>query len=275
MGKKQQQIRDSQLQYKQGLGQNFIYDDALLVALVEASGVGKGDRVLEIGPGCGTMTVHLARACQKVIALELDERLIPLIKRTLRGMDNVLVVQGDVLKEDLGKLTAPLGPGFSVVANIPYYITSPILNLFLDSGLTFSRLAMMVQTEVAEKMLARPGTDGYGMLSVKCQYYGTPQIAAEVPAACFTPRPKVDSAFVVMPMRERPAVSVKNPKVFFRVAGAAFAMRRKTMANNLQAAFAVSKGRAEELLASCGLDARVRGEKLGLEEFAALADKLA
>lgn len=275
MSKVKQQIKDSQLRYKQGLGQNFIYDEALLEELARLSGVGPEDGVLEIGPGCGTLTACLARRARQLVALEIDERLIPLLKGYLAKYPHVTVVQGDVLKTDLKALTAPLGERFKVAANIPYYITTPLILLLLDSGLPMDSLALMVQREVADKMLARPGEAAYGMLAVKCQYYGEPQIALEVPAACFTPPPKVDSAFVVMPLRREKAVQVRDERLFFRVAQAAFAMRRKTLLNNLTGAFRLPREQAAQALDACGLDEKIRGERLGLEDFARLSNTLA
>ena len=272
MSKAKQAIRDSQFRYKKGLGQNFLYDEALLQELVDASGVTAEDGVLEIGPGSGSMTALLAKACRQVIALELDEALLPILRLTLAAHSNVTVVQGDVLKSNLKEITAPLGERFCVVANIPYYITSPLLTLLLNGTLPISLLAVMVQKEVADKIMAKPGTDEYGMLAVRAQYHCSPYIAKIVPAEAFTPPPKVDSAFVVMPFLQTPAVPVKNEDTFFRVAGAAFLMRRKTMLNNLQSAFSMPREAASALLSSCGLDERVRGETLDLRTFAALAN---
>ncbi len=272
MSKAKQAIKDSQFRYKKGLGQNFIYDEALLAELVDASGVTKEDGVLEIGPGSGSMTALLAKAARQVIALELDEALLPILRVTLAGHPNVTVVQGDVLKSNLKEITAPLGSSFSVVANIPYYITSPLMNLLLTKKLPINSLAVMVQKEVADKIMAAPGTDEYGMLAVRAQYYCKPYIAKVVPAAAFTPPPKVDSAFVVLPFLEAPAVDVRNENMFFRMASAAFLMRRKTLLNNLQAAMALSRESAKELLALCKMDERVRGETLDLHAFAMLAN---
>ena len=272
MSKAKQTIRDSQFRYKKGLGQHFLYDESLLGELVDLSGVTKEDGVLEIGPGSGSTTAQLAKACKKVIALELDETLLPILRVTLAACGNVTVVQGDVLKKDLMEVVKPLGESFCVVANIPYYITSPLLMLLLSGRLPISRMAVMVQKEVADKVMARPGTPEYGMLAVRAQYYCEPFVAKIIPAAAFTPPPKVDSAFVVMVMRKAPPVFVKNEEVFFRMASAAFSMRRKTMLNNLQSAFSLNRQAAADLLAACGFDERVRGETLGLKAFADLAN---
>ena len=272
MSKAKQAIRDSQFRYKKGLGQHFLYDEALLTELVRLSGVTAEDGVLEIGPGSGSMTAQLAKACRQVIALELDEALLPILRVTLAPYENVQVVQGDVLRADLKDIVRPLGEKFCVVANIPYYITSPLLTLLLSGKLPITRLAVMVQKEVADKVMAAPGTPEYGMLAVRAQYFCDPFVAMDVPAAAFTPPPKVDSAFVVMPIRENPPVEVADEDIFFRMAAAAFLMRRKTMLNNLQAAFPIGRQAAAEFMASCALDEKVRGETLGLDDFAKLAN---
>ena len=272
MSKTKERIRDSQLRYKQGLGQNFIYDDALLQALVAASGVTEQDDVLEIGPGSGSMTAHLCDAAHHVLSVELDERLIPLLEAFLREKSNFTLVQGDVLSLNLREVTSPLQKPISVVANIPYYITTPLITLLLSCGVPIRRMALMVQKEVADKLLSAPGEEGWGMLAVRAQYFCEPELAMDVPAACFTPPPKVDSAFVLLHMRDKPAVAVRSEEDFFRVAGAAFALRRKTMTNNLCATFRMMREQAVDLMQTAGLDERVRGEKLTLQELAALSD---
>ena len=272
MSKTRERIRESSLRYKQNLGQNFIYDEDLLALLVEDAGVTAEDDVLEIGPGAGSLTKHLCDRAGHVLSLELDERLIPLLGAFMAGRENFTLVQGDVMTADLEKITAPLRKPFAVVANIPYYITTPLITRLLSSGLPLSRLALMVQKEVAEKILSKPGEDGWGPLAVRCQYFCEPVLARTVPAACFTPAPKVDSAFIVMPVRETPAVNVRDEKDFFRVVTAAFALRRKTMTNALCAGLRLERAEALEMMAAAGLDERIRGERLTLEELAALSD---
>jgi 16S rRNA (adenine1518-N6/adenine1519-N6)-dimethyltransferase len=272
MSKGKERIRDSQLRYKQGLGQNFIYDEHLLKTLVDLSGVTAEDDVLEIGPGSGSMTKYLCQAAHHVLSVELDDRLIPLLQGFLAEYDNFTLVHGDAMTVNLPEITADLRKPLSVVANIPYYITTPLINLFFAAGIPMNRMSLMVQKEVADKILAEPGDDAWCMLSVRCQYYADPYLAIDVPAECFTPVPKVDSAFVVLPMRDEPAVQVKDEELFFRVAGAAFALRRKTMTNNLCATFHMERAQAVSLMQSAGLDERVRGEKLTLEELARIAD---
>lgn len=274
MSKTKERIRDSQLRYKQGLGQNFIYDDDLLAELVRLSGVDAEDDVLEVGPGSGALTKHLCQAAHHVLSLELDERLLPLIRTFLAAYDNFELHQGDALTTDLPALTAGLRRPFSVVANIPYYITTPLVNLLLGGSLPLKRLALMVQKEVADKMLAQPGEEAYGPLALRCQYYSDPCLAMIVPAACFTPVPKVDSAFVLLPVRETPPVAVQDEKTFFKVVNAAFALRRKTMVNNLCASFRMERDAACALMEQCGLDTRIRGEKLSMAEMAALANAM-
>ena len=272
MSKTKERIRDSQLRYKQNLGQNFLYDEDLLAALVACSGVTPQDDVLEIGPGSGSMTKHLCDAAHHVLSVELDERLIPLLTAFMHDKPNFTLVQGDVMQLNLPEVTSALRKPLRVVANIPYYITTPLITLLLTCGLPMRSLALMVQKEVADKILSRPGEDGWGMLAVRCQYYCQPELGMDVPAHLFTPPPKVDSAFVLLPVREEPALAVKSEEDFFRVAGAAFALRRKTMTNNLCATFRMSREEAVGLMAQAGLDEKVRGEKLTLEELARLAD---
>ncbi|MBQ8201758.1 MAG: ribosomal RNA small subunit methyltransferase A [Clostridia bacterium] len=272
MSKNKERIRDSALRYKQGLGQNFIYDEDLLAALVEASGVTAEDDVLEVGPGAGSMTKHLCRAAHHVLSVELDDRLIPLLGAFMTEYDNFTLVHGDVMQVNLPEITAKLRKPLCVVANIPYYITTPLMTMLLTSPLDIKQMSLMVQKEVADKVLAAPGDDAWGMLAVRCQYYCDPYLAMDVPAACFTPAPKVDSAFIVLPRREKPLVDVRCEEDFFRVAAAGFALRRKTMTNGLCAAFHMERAEAVALMNAAGLDERIRGEKLTFEELARLAD---
>ena len=274
MSKTKERIRESNLRYKQSLGQNFLYDEELLAELTAAAEVSPDEDVLEIGPGCGSLTKHLCDAAHRVLAVELDERLIPLLNAFLAEKKNLTVIHGDIMALNLEEITADLAKPFAVVANIPYYITTPLIRLLLESGLKVSRLALMVQQEVADKILAEPGDDAWGPLSVLCRFLCEPRLAVRVPAERFTPPPKVDSAFVLLPLREKPAVEVRSREMFFRVASAAFAMRRKTMLNNLCATFRAERTRALGWLEQAGLDEKIRGEKLTLEEIAAIADAI-
>lgn len=274
MSRTKDRIRESNLRYKQSLGQNFLYDEALLASLAAEAGVTKDEDVLEIGPGCGSLTKHLCENANRVLAVELDERLIPLLRAFLDQYKNLTVVQGDVMALNLPEVTKDLKRPFAVVANIPYYITTPLIKLLLTGGLPVSRLALMVQREVADKILAEPGDEAWGPLSILCRFLCEPRLALEVPAEMFTPPPKVDSAFVVLPLRDKPAVEVKDREMFFRVAGAAFALRRKTMVNNLCASFRMERAEALRTMEEAGLNEKVRGEKLTLEEIARIADAI-
>ncbi len=272
MSKSKDRIRDSQLQYRHQLGQNFIYDDDLLEALAVASGIGPEEDVLEIGPGAGTLTRHLSRHAHFVRSIELDERLIPLTRAYLESCPNTEIIQGDVLTADLEAITRDLRQPVSVVANIPYYITTPLILRLTEGRPEVRSLALMVQKEVAQKLVSGPGQDGWGMLAVRCRYGFDTEIVMDVPAACFTPVPKVDSAFVRMQRRDRPPVQPACEADFFRIAQAAFALRRKTMTNGLCAALHMERSEALSLMEKAGLDPRVRGETLTLEELSCLAD---
>jgi len=258
---------------KHSLGQNFITDDKLFAQLVELSGVGPQDAVLEIGAGAGGMTKALSKQCRQVVSIEVDGTLLPILRVALENCGNVELVHGDVLRLNLPEITGPMGP-FHIVANIPYYLTTDLMNLLLTSDMPIQSISVMVQKEAAQRMIARPGEEGYGMLAVRAQYFFDPRIALDVPAALFTPPPKVDSAFVVMPRRSEPPVEVRDADMFFKTAAAAFAMRRKTMENNLIASFRVSREQAGAWLAACGIPKGARGETLSMADFAALADTI-
>lgn len=251
------------------LGQNFLVDETVVDRIVAAAGVTPGDAVLEIGPGIGTLTQGLLEAGAKVVAVELDRRLVEVLADTLAGYDAVRVVHGDILKTDISRemATAP----FKVVANLPYYITTPILMGILEQRLPVSVLVTMVQKEVAERMVAAPGGKDYGALSVAVQYYTAPEIAFLVPPQAFIPAPAVESAVIRCAVRERPPVAVASEATFFRVVKAAFAQRRKTLANALKGA-GLAAGDVATVLAAAGVDGGRRGETLSLAEFAAVAN---
>lgn len=263
--------REGEFRHKRSLGQNFITDDGLFAELAALSCVGKEDRVLEIGAGAGGLTKALAERCREVRAIEVDGTLLPILRVALERYPNASVIHGDVMRLNLKELTADW-PDFHVVANIPYYLTTDLMTMLLKSDLPIRSLSVMVQKEAAERLIAGPGEEGYGMLAVRAQYGYEPRIALHVPAHMFTPPPKVDSAFVVMPRREMPAVRPQDEETFFRAAAAAFAMRRKTMENNLIAAFHVPREQAGRWLHQCGFPQNVRGETLSLQDFAALSD---
>jgi len=256
-------LRAFGLHVSKRLGQNFLVDEGVVDAIVAAAGVRPGDAVLEIGPGIGTLTQGLLDAGAKVVAVELDQRLIGVLRETLAGYEDVRVVHGDILKINIPQQMA-IAP-YKVVANLPYYITTPILLLLLEQRLPVSVLVAMVQKEVAQRMVAAPGGKDYGALSVAVQYFTVPEIVLTVPPRSFIPAPAVESAVIRCTVRERPPVEVADEEAFFRVVKAAFAQRRKTLANALKAAGID----AAAVLAAAGVDGGRRGETLALAEFAA------
>lgn len=270
---KQKRGNTGEFHHKRSLGQNFLTDDTLFAQLVALSGVGSEDTVMEIGAGAGGMTRALSAACRRVIAIEVDGTLLPILRVALEKCKNVELIHGDVLRLNLPEITAPLGP-FHIVANIPYYLTTDLMNLLLTSSMPIQSISVMVQKEAAERITARPGEDGYGMLAVRAQYFYDPGIVLDVPACMFTPPPKVDSAFVVMKRRTAPPVQAADEALFFKVAASAFAMRRKTMVNNLIASFRVSRETAQGWLDQCGIASTARGETLSLQDFARISDAL-
>lgn len=261
--------------FKKGLGQNFLTSQAVLEEIAEAAEIdGKG--VLEIGPGFGVLTNELAKRAGKVVALEIDDRLIPILEDTLSEYDNVKIIHQDVMKSDLnGLIQAEFGgEKISVAANLPYYITTPIITTLIEAKLPLENIVVMVQKEVADRIAAKPGGKNYGAISVLCQYYTVPETVCTVPAGLFVPAPKVDSAVLKMKLRAKPAVAVKDERLFFRIVKAAFSQRRKTLLNCLASNFSIGKDMLTEKLNSAGIDPRRRGETLSLEEYAALAEIL-
>ena len=259
--------------YKHDLGQHFLYDEALLRSLVEATGVGPTDGVLEIGPGAGTLTRCLCEAAGRVVAVEVDRDVLPFLRAATGAFDNLTIIEGDVRRLDLAEICRPLGEGFFVIANIPYNITTPILDLLWESRLPIRQISVMVQKEVADKLLAAPSTSAYGLTSVRCQYLTIPRLVQVVPAECFTPPPKVDSAFVRMEMRAQPPASVADEALLWRMVRAGFSLRRKTLTNALKGMVEGEALRAA--LRSLGLAETVRGEALGVEAWIALANACA
>ena len=253
------------------LGQNFLIDENIVRRIVEAAELSPADKVLEVGPGIGTLTQGLAESGADVVAVELDKRLLPVLDVTLESYDNVRIVNGDILQVNIMETVA--APEFKVCANLPYYITTPIIFALLEKRLPMERLVAMVQKEVAERMAAKPGSRDYGALSVAIQYYTEPELLFAVPRECFEPQPKVTSAVLRAVVRREPPVEVEDEKFFFRVVYAAFALRRKTLVNSLMTAFGsqLTKEQVTQAVTSCGLEANIRGERLGLSEFAVLA----
>ena len=264
--------------FQKKFGQNFLIDTHVLDKIIQSANITKDDMVLEIGPGIGTMTQYLAQAAGKVIAVEIDKNLIPILEDTLSGYDNVRVINEDVLKLDLKKLADEENNGkpVKVVANLPYYITTPIIMGLFENHIPATSITVMVQKEVAERMQAGPGGKDYGALSLAVQYYAEPYIVANVPPNCFMPRPKVGSAVIRLERYEEPPVKVKDEKLMFRIIRASFNQRRKTLANGLKnsAELDYTKEEIEAAIEALGRGASIRGEALTLEEFAKLADFL-
>ncbi|MBR0360070.1 MAG: 16S rRNA (adenine(1518)-N(6)/adenine(1519)-N(6))-dimethyltransferase RsmA [Clostridia bacterium] len=262
--------------FKKGLGQNFLSSQDVLEEIAIAAEI-DGSGVIEIGPGFGVLTNELAKRAKKVLALEIDERLIPILADTLGEYDNVKVINQDVLKTDVKKLIEEEfgGEKVSVAANLPYYITTPIITGLIEGQLPLKNLVVMVQKEVADRITAEPGSKNYGAISVLCQYYTRTELVTIVGADEFVPPPKVDSAVVKMAFRDEPAVSVKDEKMFFRTVKAAFSQRRKTLLNCLVANFPQNKEEISEIMTSIGIEPTRRGETLSLEEFAKLSEALA
>ncbi len=254
------------------LGQNFLIDEDVVRRIVEAAELSADDTVLEVGPGIGTLTQGLAESGAEVVAVELDKRLLPVLATTLDGYDNVRVVNGDILQVDIMQTVA--APVFKVCANLPYYITTPIIFALLEKRLPMERLVAMVQKEVAERMAAKPGGREYGALSVAIQYYTEPEIAFTVPPSSFIPAPAVDSAVIVCKRREKPPVEVCDEALFFRVVKAAFSLRRKMISNSLKN-MGITSEQCTKWLQLAGIDGKRRAETLSLQDFAALTNAFA
>ena len=251
------------------LGQNFLIKRGIVDEIVHAAELTAGEPVLEVGPGIGTLTQGLAQSGADVTAIELDRRLLEVLDTTLASYDNVRIIHGDVLKLDVPSIMN--NKPFKVVANLPYYITTPIIMSLLESKLPIERLVVMVQKEVALRMVAKPGTKDYGALSVAVQYYTEPDIVLDVPPKSFLPAPAVTSSVIRCVLRDKPPVDVIDEKLFFRVVKAGFAQRRKTFANTMKTT-GLSKDRIEELLAKANIDGQRRGETFTLQEFADVAN---
>lgn len=265
--------------FQKKFGQNFLIDSHVLDKIIDAAEITKDDFVLEIGPGIGTMTQYLAEAAREVTAVEIDRKLIPILEETLAGYDNVTVINQDVLKTDIAALAQEKNGGrpIKVVANLPYYITTPIIMGLFESHVPISSITVMVQKEVAMRMQAGPGTKDYGALSLAVQFYSEPYLAANVPPNCFMPRPNVGSAVIRLKTYEQPPVTVRDEKLLFALIRASFNQRRKTLVNGLKNSSELSFTKEEILdaLQKCGFNENVRGEALTLAQFAALADALA
>ncbi len=259
-------------------GQNFLVDPGIAEEIVFAAGITGDDLVLEIGPGIGTMTQYLCVYAREVVAVEVDRMLIPVLEETLQGYPNVEVIHNDILKVDIGQIAAEKNGGkpIRIVANLPYYITTPIIMNLLEKRVSFETITIMVQKEVADRMQAGPGTKDYGALSLAVQYYARPEVMADVPSQCFMPRPKVDSAVIRLTARTEPAVRVDDEQLLFRLIRASFNQRRKTLVNGLANSEELdfSKEEIGQAVEAVGKPLTVRGETLSLEEFGALSNVL-
>lgn len=271
-------LKKHQFTFQKKFGQNFLIDPRVLDKIIDAAEIGKDDYVLEIGPGIGTMTQYLAERARGVCAVEIDRKLIPILEETLQDYDNVEIINQDILKVDIRRLTEEKNGGepIKVVANLPYYITTPIIMELFESEVPLDSVTVMVQKEVAERMQAGPGTKDYGALSLAAQYYAKPYIAAYVPPNCFIPRPAVGSAVIRLTRHQEKPVTVRDEKFLFQVIRASFNQRRKTLQNGLYNSpeLKIPKAQVTAVLREMGLPENIRGEKLTLEEFARLSDLL-
>ena len=270
-------IQKYQFDFRKKFGQNFLIDNNILDKIVEAAEITREDCVLEIGPGIGTMTQRLAEEAGEVVAVEIDKNLIPILAETLADYDNVTILNEDILKVDINKIVEEHGgQPLKVVANLPYYITTPIIMTLFESRVPLKSVTIMVQKEVADRMRVGPGTKEYGALSLAVQYYARPEIITRVPAARFMPRPNVDSTVIRLTRYEKPPVEVEDEAWLFAVIRASFNQRRKTLANGIANAgnLGVNRQQVEAALAEMGLPTSIRGEALTLEQFAELSDQL-
>ena len=267
-----------QFTFQKKFGQNFLIDTHVLDKIIRAADITKDDFVLEIGPGIGTMTQYLAEAAGEVCAVEIDKNLIPILQDTLKDYGNVTVINNDILKVDIRKMADEKNQGrpIKVVANLPYYITTPIIMGLFENHVPVESITVMVQKEVADRMQVGPGTKDYGALSLAVQYYAEPYIVANVPPNCFMPRPKVGSAVIRLTRHSQPPVQVNNEKLMFQIIRASFNQRRKTLANSLKnyEGLSFDKEEIEQAIAACGFQPAIRGEALSLEEFAILSNVL-
>lgn len=271
-------LKKYNIKFQKRFGQNFLIDTHVLDKIIDAAGVSSEDFVLEVGPGIGTLTQYLCENAREVLAVEIDSSLIPVLSETLSGYDNVTVVNEDILKIDIKKIAEERNGGraVKVVANLPYYITTPVIMGILESHVPFDNITVMVQKEVAQRMQAVPGTKDYGALSLAVQYYSDAEIVANVPANCFMPRPGVGSAVIRLRSHSKPCVNVNDEKFMFGIIRASFNQRRKTLQNGLanDSRLGVGKEQVAEALGKMGLKETIRGETLSLAQFAEFSNIL-
>lgn len=271
-------LKKYEFSFQKKYGQNFLIDTHVLDKIIRAAKISSDDFVLEIGPGIGTMTQYLAEAAREVAVVEIDDKLIPILEETLKEYENVTIIHGDILKVDIEGLVQEKNQGrpVKVVANLPYYITTPIIMGLLEGSASVDSITVMVQKEVADRMKVGPGTKDYGALSLAVQYYARPEIVANVPPNCFIPRPKVGSAVIRLTRHQTPPVQVQDEDFLFRIIRASFNQRRKTLVNSLNNSpeLQLTKEQVTKALEQMGLPAAVRGETLTLEQFAELTELL-
>ncbi|MCI8674810.1 MAG: 16S rRNA (adenine(1518)-N(6)/adenine(1519)-N(6))-dimethyltransferase RsmA [Lachnospiraceae bacterium] len=271
-------LKKYEFSFQKKYGQNFLIDTHVLDKIIRAAEISSDDFVLEIGPGIGTMTQYLAEAAREVAVVEIDDKLIPILEETLKEYENVTIIHGDILKVDIEGLVQEKNQGrpVKVVANLPYYITTPIIMGLLEGSAPVDSITVMVQKEVADRMKVGPGTKDYGALSLAVQYYARPEIVANVPPNCFIPRPKVGSAVIRLTRHQTPPVQVQDEDFLFRIIRASFNQRRKTLVNSLNNSpeLQLTKEQVTKALEQMGLPAAVRGETLTLEQFAELTELL-
>ena len=270
-------INKHEFAFQKKFGQNFLIDEGIVNKIVREAGVTKDDFVLEIGPGIGTMTQYLCERAREVVAVEIDKNLIPILSDTLKNYSNVTVINEDILKLDIKKLADEKNEGrpIKVVANLPYYITTPIIMGLFESHVPLDSITIMVQKEVADRMQCGPGTKDYGALSLAVQFYARPKVVLNVPASCFMPRPNVDSAVIRLERFKTPPVDVKNEHLMFKIIRASFNQRRKTMLNSVgNSGIGITKEALTNALETMGLPLTIRGEALTLEQFAQLSNLL-
>ena len=273
-----QLLHENSFRFSKSLGQNFLIDDSVLDAIIEGAEIDENSFVLEVGPGFGTLTQRLCMSAKKVVCVEIDKDVLPILNESISEFDNVTVINADIMKTDIAALIKKEfgAERVKVCANLPYYITSPVITALLDPSLPIDGITVMIQKEVAERIAAKPGTKSYGALTAAVTYYANPQILKDVPPSAFMPQPKVWSSVIRLKMREKPAAEVKSEEMFFKVVRASFALRRKTLLNALtkSAEFSLSKDEAAHILESAGIDPQRRGETLSLDEFAKIADSI-
>ena len=269
-------VNKHNFKFSKSLGQNFLIDDNVIDKILEGSRLSETDKIIEVGPGIGTLTREMGKTAQKVVAIEIDKTLIPILEETLADLENVEVVNEDILKVDIqGLINEKLDGGpVKLIANLPYYITTPIVMKFLEEDIPVTDIVVMVQKEVADRMNAKPSTKDYGALSVAVQYYCDTEIVAKAPRHMFVPQPNVDSIVIGLHVRSEKKYEVDNEEIFFKTVKASFGQRRKTLLNSLGGLGFLTKDQIKEALQAANIDAKRRGETLSIDEFANLANEI-